>query len=88
MRGTFSFPLPVVKTLKPKVGDTRTITWFAFALVKIGREWRWLETVTVEQEYSSWPGAKWVIRPDMRYDYHEKVPWTYFGWVNKKFVNL
>ena len=37
------------KKTTPKL--VRTKTWFAFFPVKIGDETRWLETVTVKQEY-------------------------------------
>lgn len=36
---------------KPEDGDTRIKTKFAFLPIKIGDEVRWLEKVTVKQEY-------------------------------------
>lgn len=35
----------------PHIGDKRTITRFLFFPTKIGREIRWLETVSILQEY-------------------------------------
>lgn len=34
---------------KPKPGDIRRCTWFAWTPVTVGLEWRWLERVTVEE---------------------------------------
>jgi hypothetical protein len=36
---------------RPKHGDTRTRSWFAWIPVRIGREYRWLEPVRVFQVY-------------------------------------
>lgn len=33
------------------VGDRRMHHWFAFLPVTVGRESRWLETISAEQEY-------------------------------------
>lgn len=38
-------------------GDTRTETWFAIFPVRISRETRWLEQVTVEYEYRFYGGG-------------------------------
>ena len=50
----------------PKLGDTRTKSWFAWVPTWAGfprREWRWLERVTAEQEYvNGKPAAFWVNR--------------------------
>lgn len=35
----------------PREGDVRVKKWFAFLPAKAGEEYRWLETVTVEQKY-------------------------------------
>lgn len=33
-------------------GEKRVTSWFAFWPVKLGNDFRWLETVTVEWEYT------------------------------------
>ena len=35
----------------PKIGDIRVRSWFAFFPVHIGNEVRWLERVTVREQY-------------------------------------
>jgi len=55
----------------PKFGDKRTITKFAFLPIKIGNQTRWLQTVTLEQEYIT-GGAADII---------------YAEWENRKFVD-
>ena len=41
-----------MKKIKPKIGKRRVKTWFAVVPVTIKRETRWLEYVTVSQEYT------------------------------------
>ena len=41
-----------MRIIKPKIGAERVKTWFAVVPVIIERETRWLEYVTVSQEYT------------------------------------
>ena len=44
-----------MKWMLSEVGDSRTKIWFAFFPVTIGHERRWLEKVTILQEYKHIP---------------------------------
>ena len=76
----------------PSLGDERIESFFAFLSVEIGGEWRWMEFVTVRQEYSSWEEMKWVYHPP--YDGHHDCddyntilePVIVYGWRNIEFV--
>ena len=41
-----------MRDIEPTPGEERIITWFAWLPVRIGREMRWLESVTVSQVYA------------------------------------
>ena len=41
-----------MRFVEPKLGTERVKTWFALFPVRVGRETRWLEKVTVEQKYT------------------------------------
>ena len=58
----------------PQIGDTRIKSWYALIPVTINNERRWLEKVTVEQEY-----AHNIVRI---YD----LPYPTKGWFNLRFV--
>jgi len=55
----------------PKYGDKRIITKFALLPIRIDNETRWLQMVTIDQEYIT-GGASAVI---------------YAAWENRKFVD-
>ena len=58
---------------KSKLGDIRTLTWFALFPVTIKNETRWLEMISVLYEYR-------VIEQD-----HETG--NRYGWVKTNFAN-
>jgi len=55
----------------PHRGDKRTVTKFAFLPIRIGRETRWLTTVTLDQEYVCEGAADYIFT----------------DWVNQRFVD-
>ena len=64
-----------MRYIKPELGTKRIETWFALFPVTIGRETRWLEKVTVEQEYKEMANfCADVIVPSNE-------------WLNVKFIN-
>lgn len=55
-----------MRFMEPDYGDRRTITKFAIFPIKIGREIRWLERVTLEQRYGvcSWCNINFIDKKD------------------------
>lgn len=48
-----------MKWKEPREGETRVVTYFAFFPVTINHETRWLETVTVKEQY--WVSVGWTL---------------------------
>lgn len=63
---------------KPKIGDTRFITRFLIVPRCIQGEWRWLETVYIEQKLMQIKQSIYELRPvigwvDKRWAYESEV---------------
>ena len=59
-----------IKKSNPKVGSKRTISKFAIIPITIGKETRWLENVSIAQEWCE-SGAADII---------------FIGWINMNFI--
>jgi hypothetical protein len=59
----------------PKPGTTRTITYFAFLPVftREDADWRWLEMVTIKQEYEQATPVSSAIWRDIKFLDREKA---------------
>lgn len=52
-----------MRYFRPCIGDKRTITYFAWFPIELAREVRWLERVSVCQEYAQTSrGEAWISR--------------------------
>ncbi len=58
------------KPIGPSKGDKRVVNYFAFLSIRIGNESRWLERVTISQEYNC--GSVPIC--------------TQYYWIDKKFM--
>lgn len=49
------------KKEKPKIGDTRTRSFFAWFPIQLEREIRWLEQVTIKEFYGLFGWGYWYF---------------------------